>query len=180
MSHLSHRFIKCLPSSAVLRLCKFLFLLGRVVQSWVKITQGNSATLKLRNKSHKSKFSYILFVYKIECSRINGEINKENAFQQKKKKPALKWPRVSTNQLSNNWALTLKGINISSLGSTVSESSKEKLKTTKTTLLMALRKQGNFLAILLSWHKQRICQLSHIHKLYPGTSNLLFWKVSCL
>ena len=163
--------------------------MGRVVQSWVKITQGNSATLKLRNKSHKSKFSYILFVYKIECSRINGEINKENAFQQKKKKPALKWPRVSTNQLSNNWALTLKGINISSLGSTVSESSKEKLKTTKTTLFWHYANKvhygrcaiwGNFLAILLSWHKQRICQLSHIHKLYPGTSNLLFWQVSCL
>ena len=47
------------------------------------------------------------------------KITRENAFEQKKEKSGLKWPRVSTNQLLNNWAL----------GITVSGLSKEKLKT---------------------------------------------------
>ena len=39
--------------------------MGRVVQRWVKITQGHSAKFELRYESVKKKFSLILFAYNL-------------------------------------------------------------------------------------------------------------------
>ena len=73
-----------------------LAALGQVVQSWVN--PGLVQKLNLDVKPFKGKFSLIHVVYNsmIPCSKKNKKIiQKKNAFEQTKKKPALKFnPRT--------------------------------------------------------------------------------------
>ena len=80
-------------------------LLGRVVQSWVKITQGYcEICIQISKlKKHFSFNSFVFFCWWLEALKITGEITRENAFEHKKKKPGL-----TANRPSNNWALMQK------------------------------------------------------------------------
>ena len=88
-----------------------LFPWGRVVQSWVKITQGLVWNLISVLKAFKEKFSIILFVNNlmIGWSQKNKENDPKRAFEQRSKEAQIKIkPWVSANLPSFNWAKEYK------------------------------------------------------------------------
>ena len=83
--------------------CIIIMIQGRVVQSWVNITRV-SARFEFWYESLKSKLiihlnSFCQQAHDWMLLKLTEKIIRENAFEQKKKKPGLwaNWP-------SNNWA----------------------------------------------------------------------------
>ena len=86
--------------------CKLSFRLGRVVQSWVKITQS-SCEIWIQIWKLKKHFSLIFFVYKlmIGSSKNNRENYPRKCFWTPEKETRVKFnPGLSANRPSNNWA----------------------------------------------------------------------------